>query len=683
MHHGFYTAAAAVPHITVADCKTNALSALECIKEGAEKGASLIVLPELCLTGYTSGDLFLQKVLLDAAKDALIFLANAAKNIPAAIIAGLPIAYNGALYNAAAVILRGKVLAVIPKTYIPNYGEFYEMRHFTSALALHGDETISIDGYQVPFGSVLVKDAVHNDLCIAVEICEDLWTALSPSAALSLNGATIIANLSCSNEVVGKADYRRLLVKGQSSRLLAAYIYADAGRGESTTDMVFSGHNIIAQNGTILCESLPFENVNLAIADIDAERLSQERKRMTTFAQCQQALLNSGAKRPRFVTADIAMDDALIAPCIKGATKNRKQSSSRPLIPNPYPLLHARPFVPDDAARRGERCKEVIIMQAEGLIQRLSAIYLRSNPPALPRVVVGLSGGLDSTLALLVSCKAFDILNLPRKEINAITMPCFGTTSRTLSNATSLAHELMASLRTIDITQSVKSHLKDIGLSVNDRTAAFENAQARERTSVLMDIANAIGGIVIGTGDLSELALGWCTYNGDQMSMYGVNSSIPKTLVRHLVAYFADEARKDGKKELSRVLCDILDTPVSPELLPPDSSGAPQSTEDTVGPYELHDFFLYYTVRFGFSPGRVFYLAREAHLPYSDEVIIKWMKVFYRRFFSQQFKRSAMPDGAKVGTVSLSPRGDWRMPSDASAKLYLDEMEALSSEESD
>lgn len=679
MHHGFYTVSAVTPHITLADCKKNALSCAASALKAAKQGARLVVLSELCLTGYTLGDLFNQKALLASALDALFTLADETKEADAVVIAGLPIAHNGALYNCAAVILNGKVIAIVPKTYIPNYSEFYEMRHFSSGATLKGNETIRLckangkAGYDVPFGSVIIQDNVHKDLSIAVEICEDLWPPLPPSAMLSLNGATVIANLSCSNEVVGKAEYRRLLVQGQSSRCICAYVYADAGRGESTTDMVFAAHNIIAQNGTVLCETQPFEG-GIAIADIDIERLAQERLKMTTFAQCKAinlddtpASISPAPCRPRIITADLSMEDTIAATL----------SSHPSLKPSPYPLLQSRPFVPSAEGKRGERCRSVITMQAEGLLQRLSAIYLSSAQKKEPKVVVGLSGGLDSTLALLVACKAFDLLGLEHTGITAVTMPCFGTSSRTLKNATELSREVGATLRTIDITQSTKSHLNDVGISSLDRTAAFENAQARERTQVLMDIANAQGGIVIGTGDLSELALGWCTYNGDQMSMYGVNSSIPKTLVRHLVSYFADENERKGKSKLAAVLRDILDTPVSPELLPP-IDGKVQSTEEAVGPYELHDFFLYYTVRFGFAPSKVLFLAEEAGLPYKRDVILKWMRVFYQRFFSQQFKRSAMPDGAKVGTVSLSPRGDWRMPSDASARQWLEEVDALS-----
>lgn len=658
MKYGFFTAAAASPHIDIADCESNVSSCIECVKTAVCRGARLVVLSELCLTGYTCGDLFLQGALIRAAESALQKLATATSGINALIIAGLPLSFSGALYNTAAVILRGRVIAIIPKTYIPNYGEFYEMRHFTSAMSLHGDEKVHIGGYDVPFGSVIVQDEKDPRLAVSVEICEDLWAPLPPSTIASLCGSSVIANLSCSNEVIGKAAYRRLLVQGQSSRLISAYIYADAGRGESTSDMVFGAHNIIAQNGTVLDECAPFSGRNIAIASIDIERLDAERRRMTTFAQCAAAFASLPIKKPRVITCDIASGD-----------------DPDEIVPSPYPLLKMHPFVPENMDERGKRCHEVLTMQAEGLIQRLSAIYAPHIDTS--KVVVGLSGGLDSTLALLVSCKAFDALHLPRQGITAVTMPCYGTTSRTLNNALSLAHEMGTSIRKIDITCSVKQHLSDVGIGECERTASFENAQARERTQVLMDIANNTGGIVIGTGDLSELALGWCTYNGDHMSMYGVNASIPKTLVRHLVAFFADESEAAGKDKASSVLRDILATPVSPELLPPDEDGNPQNTEKAVGPYELHDFFLYYTLRFGFAPDKVLFLAEASGLPYARGEIVKWMKVFFRRFFAQQFKRNALPDGAKVGTLSLSPRGDWRMPSDARARQWLEEVEKL------
>lgn len=637
MKHGFIKAAAATCEIRVADCAFNADSIQTAMQEACTGGAKLLVFPELCITGYTCGDLFLQQPLLETAERALLQVAEASRGMSMLCVVGLPLAYRSKLYNCAAVLCGGEILGIVPKSNIPNYSEFYEQRHFTSAPAENGE--IVIQGRRIPFGTKLVFACESAaDFVLGVEICEDLWVPHPPSATHVLAGATVIANLSASDEVIGKADYRRMLVSSQSARLICGYVYADAGYGESTSDLVFSGHDLICENGTILKESKLF-GTGVHFSEIDVQKLASERRRTTTFPA-------GAAEGYQVVPFDLDLQETKL---------------TRPVA--------RRPFVPDNAASRAQRCEEILAIQCEGLKKRIVHTGCKT-------IVVGISGGLDSCLALLVMERAMKQLGRPMEDIIAVTMPCFGTTKRTRSNAELLCEALGVTLRTIDIADAVKQHFKDIGQKEDCYDVVYENAQARERTQILMDVANQNGGLVIGTGDLSELALGWATYNGDHMSMYGVNASVPKTLVRHIVRYAADTAES---KTLKNALCDILDTPVSPELLPAQQDGTiSQKTEDIVGPYDLHDFFLYYMVRFGFSPEKIFRLCEYAFAEEFDrETILRWMKVFYRRFFSQQFKRSCLPDGPKVGTVTLSPRGDWRMPSDACAKIWLDESERL------
>ena len=641
MAYGFIKTACISPALKIADCKYNAEQIQIRAAEAAKAGASIIVFPELSLTGYTCGDLFLQKTLLRAAQEQLLSLIEKTENLNSLIFVGLPVARTEGIYNCAAAIYRGQLLALYAKSYLPNYGEFYERRQFTPFQQNMETQFITFAGFEnIPFGTdILLQDETNPSVTIAAELCEDLWVPVPPSSRHILAGATIIANLSAGNEIIGKAEYRRNLVKSQSARSICAYLYANAGMDESTQDMVFAGHNVIAENGSMLAESRLFSNETI-FADVDVERLCQERRRTTSFGYS--ANNNTFNSDYTVITFDL------------NAEQNKAGF-------NRY--IDSHPFVPHDEEKRAQRCLEVITLQYQGLAKRLRHINCQS-------AVVGLSGGLDSTLALLITCKAFDSVGVDRQKITAITMPCFGTTDRTYKNACSLARECGVTLKEIKISESVRHHFKDIGQDENIHDVTYENSQARERTQILMDIANQTYGMVIGTGDLSELALGWCTYNGDHMSMYGVNSSIPKTLVRYLVQWFADENDSD-------VLRDILATPVSPELLPPKDGVISQVTEDLVGPYELHDFFLYYLLRFGFSPAKILFLAKHSGLMYSPEEMLKWLKTFYRRFFSQQFKRSCMPDGAKVGTINLSPRGDWRMPSDAIATAWLDEIEKL------
>ena len=637
MQDGFVKIAAATPDLLVADCAYNASEIIEQAKQAAARGAHLIVFPELCLTGYTCGDLFLQRTLLDGALAALDTVRRETAPLNAAVVVGLPLVHQGKLYNVAAVLCGGHIEGVVPKQCIPNYSEFYEARHFTSGAGVPF-QTISLLGQDTLFagGEPLVfQCADMPELTLGVEICEDLWVADPPSTRLAQAGATVIVNLSASDEIIGKAAYRRDLVRQQSARLLCAYLYADAGFGESTQDLVFAGHDLIAENGAMLAESRLFER-GVIYADIDVQRLTHERRRMNTFT-----------------------------------TLPNPNTAALPIHPGANDLADRRfprtPFVPANKALRDARCEEILSLQATGLATRLRHTHAKT-------AVVGLSGGLDSTLALIVLVHAFDMLGLDRKGILAVTMPCFGTTARTKGNAEKLADAYGVTLQTVDIKAAVDQHFADIGQSKDDLSVTFENGQARMRTLVLMNLANKTGGMVVGTGDLSELALGWATYNGDHMSMYGVNASIPKTLVRYLVAYEAD--RTLG--ELSDVLQDVLDTPVSPELLPPKDGEISQKTEDLVGPYELHDFFLYYMLRFGYPPRKIYRAARKTFAgAYDDATIKKWLQTFIRRFFSQQFKRSCLPDGPKVGTVTLSPRGDWRMPSDACAALWLSEAEGL------
>ena len=636
MRQGFVKAAAVTPKIKVADTKYNAELILDMMKESTRQGAKIVVFPELCLTGYTCQDLFLQERLLQGAKDALMKLVKERASLDAIFFVGLPFEILGKLYNVAAVFSHGEVLGLVPKSYLPNYNEFYEARHFVSGAEL-ATEVVLPDGSCVPADrDLLFVCEQMPKLRIGVELCEDLWTPNPPSISHALAGASVLVNLSASNELTGKDSYRRELVSGQSARLLAAYIYASAGEGESTQDLVFSGHNIIAENGQILAESKRFGH-GILYSEIDVERLCAQRRRMTTF-----------------VTEDQTHTEILFSLKIEETKLTR--------------FIDPAPFVPTDRQNREKRCDEILMIQAMGLKKRLE--HTGAN------AVVGISGGLDSTLALLVTVRAFDLCGRDHKGITAVTMPGFGTTDRTYDNAVKLIQSLGAEFVEVDICQAVNVHFSDIGQDPSVHDVTYENSQARERTQILMDIANKKNALVIGTGDLSELALGWATYNGDHMSMYAVNASVPKTLVRHLVRYYADTCED---KQLSDTLYDVLDTPVSPELLPPEDGKISQKTEDLVGPYELHDFFLYYMLRQGFSPAKIYRLAKIAFAgTYEDAFILKWLKTFCRRFFAQQFKRSCLPDGPKVGSVAVSPRGDLRMPSDACATLWMEELNTLS-----
>jgi NAD+ synthase (glutamine-hydrolysing) len=644
MHDGFIRVAAATPVIQVADCPGNADHIIQLIQEAADRDVQLIVFPELVLTGYTCSDLFLSRTLQQGAYHALLTIVRATAHLPIVSLVGLPLAVGSSLYNVAAVIQQGRILGFVPKRHIPNYSEFYEARHFQPGPLL---STVRPgDGQaEIPLGSQLLFQCLENpDFTLAVEVCEDLWVPQSPSISHALAGATVIANLSASDELIGKADYRRLLVQSHSGRLACAYLYADAGEGESTTDLVFAGHNLIYENGRRLAESSLFAH-GLIQADLDVQALASERRRQNTYASADPA----GHQVIYFSQPQHTLD------------------VQRPVTPHP--------FVPADKADLALRCEEILTLQVQGLKKRLAHTRSRS-------AVIGLSGGLDSTLALLVTARAFTALGLPMSGITTVTMPGFGTTDRTYYNSLHLARNLETTLREIPIRDSVMRHFADIGHPADLHDVTYENCQARERTQILMDIANQTGGLVIGTGDLSELALGWATYNGDHMSMYAVNCSVPKTLVRHLVRHAAGQSASQGEDHLSQVLLDILDTPVSPELLPPKDGKIAQKTEHIVGPYELHDFFLYYLVRFSFRPAKILRLACLAFAgQYEEAVIRQWLTVFVKRFFAQQFKRSCLPDGPKVGSVTLSPRGDWRMPSDAVATLWLDELIIQSDEE--
>lgn len=636
MNHGFVKVAAVTPDIRVADVSFNKQEICRLIDETVNEGAKVIVFPELCLTGYTCGDLFLQDVLLKESQRALQEIAEYTAGKDALIFVGAPIAVSGKLYNVAAVINHGAILGLVTKTFLPNYGEFYEMRQFQPGPSRA--EYILFGGDRVLFGpQILFQASSMEELVVSAEICEDVWSPVPPSIEAAIQGATLIVNCSASDETIGKDSYRESLIAGQSARLIAGYVYANAGEGESTTDVVFGGHNIIAENGTILRESSRFVN-EVIYSEIDIFRLVSERRKNTTFQPTKEESL---PQVPFYVEVQ---DTELTRP------------------------IPATPFVPSNSEERAKRCEEILMIQAMALKKRLAHTRAKS-------AVVGISGGLDSTLALLVTAKAFDLLGLDRARITAVTMPCFGTTDRTYQNACKMTVTLGASLKEVPIQAAVRQHFRDIGHSEEDHSVTYENSQARERTQVLMDIANKDGGMVIGTGDMSELALGWATYNGDHMSMYGVNASVPKTLVRHLVQYYADTCREE---ELRTVLLDVLDTPVSPELLPPKDGQIAQKTEDLVGPYELHDFYLYYMLRFGYEPRKIYRLAKCAFEGMYDNVtILKWLDTFYRRFFSQQFKRSCLPDGPKVGTVALSPRGDFRMPSDACATVWLADLERI------
>ena len=635
MKDGFVSVACGTPKLRLADCNYNAEQTFTMMRKAEKAGAKVLVLPELGLTGYSCGDLFYQDTLLRSAEEALSTVLAATRNLEVVTAVGLPLRINNKLYNCAAIIQKGTVLGVVPKTHLPNYGEFYEKRQFAAAPEENG--TVTLLGKSVPFGNRLVfRCATMPDLALGFEVCEDMWAPCSPSVDLAAAGATVVGNLSASNDIIGKDSYRRQLVTMQSAKLLCGYVYSSCGEGESTSDVVFGAHQMIAENGTMLAERR-FDG-GLLVSEVDVQKLCYERRRTQMFDKTPAV-----QEIPFSLTLSETKLTRYVAP---------------------------QPFVPEGKEDRDARCREILLIASLGLKQRLEHTGAKT-------AVVGLSGGLDSTLAVLITGLAMKMLDRPMTDIVAVTMPCFGTTDRTKNNAVILAEQMGATLRTVDISASVRSHFKDIGHDMEDHSVTFENGQARERTQVLMDIANKSGGIVIGTGDLSELALGWCTYNGDHMSMYGVNASIPKTLVRHLVAYLArDNAKKD--EALHDVLEDILDTPVSPELLPAVKGEISQRTEDLVGPYELHDFFLYYILRWGFSPRKVYRLALYAlGKQYSREVILKWLKTCYRRFFSQQFKRNCLPDGPKVGSVALSPRGDWRMPSDAKWTLWQSELETL------
>jgi NAD+ synthase (glutamine-hydrolysing) len=636
MRHGFVRVAAATPSIRVADCIYNTEQIIQLIKKVSRGGSKVIVFPELCITGYTCGDLFLQEALLTSAKEHLLQIAAETASLDVVSVVGLPLSFGNSLYNCAAVVSKGKILGVVPKLHLPNYSEFYEVRHFASAKTVPKGAHISLGEEEVPFGTdLLFGCATLPNLILGVEICEDLWVPNPPSQGYALGGATLIINISASDEVIGKADYRRALVSGQSARLVSGYIYCDAGDGESTTDLVFSGHNLICENGQIR-ESTPFEN-GVITADVDIDHIINERRRITTFQ-------TQGQDAFRIIGFTLKLEELALNRFI-----------------DPYP------FVPSDEEEMEKRCDGILKMQANGLKKRLEHTGCKT-------VVLGLSGGLDSTLALLVCHRAFSMLSLPPSGIRTITMPCFGTTSRTRGNAEKLAQCLGVSFEVIPIEAAVLQHFSDIGHEADNYNVTYENGQARERTQILMNLANKYGGLVIGTGDLSELALGFATYNGDHMSMYGVNASIPKTLIRHLVRYSAET----GEESLKKVLLDILDTPVSPELLPPDGEEIAQKTESIVGPYELHDFFLYQMMRLYTPPAKIFRLACMAFSDiYEPAFILKWLKMFYRRFFSQQFKRSCLPDGPKVGSVALSPRGDFRMPSDASLAVWQKELDQI------
>ena len=638
MTDGFIKTAAGTIDVQVADVQTNTDTILARVRQADAAGVDLLTLPELCLTGYTCGDLFFSDCLLGAVEPALARILEQTAALSTVFTVGLPLRFGGKLYNCAAVVHAGRLLGVVPKTYLPNYGEFYEQRQFSSASVLGGNiYDLTLCGQSVPFGTdLLFACAELSDYTFGIELCEDLWVPCPPSTRLTAGGAAIIANLSASDEVIGKADYRRMLVSATSARLACGYIYCSASPTESTQDMVFSRHHLIAENGTILAENEPFADAELTITEIDVQRLMHERHRTTSYDAV------PGLRQ-------IVFHQSL-----------RRTQLTRPVAPNP--------FVPpyDDQLRA--RAEAILRIQSQGLKKRIEHTHAKT-------VVLGISGGLDSTLALLVCVRAFDLCGRSRKQIQCVTMPCFGTTKRTKSNAVKLCEELGVSVQEVNITAAVRQHFADIGHDESVHDVTYENCQARERTQVLMDIANQSGGLVIGTGDLSELALGWATYNGDHMSMYAVNCSVPKTLVRYIVQYEA----ASSAPALQAVLLDILDTPVSPELLPADENGQiAQKTEDLVGPYELHDFFLYHTLRFGTRPRKLFRMAKYAYAgKYDDETIRHWLKTFCRRFFQQQFKRSCIPDGPKVGSVTLSPRGDWRMPSDASSRLWLSEAEAL------
>ena len=635
MKNGFVKVAAATPDIRVADVEFNTQNIINAMEEAQKNGAKILVFPELCVTGYTCSDLFDHSVLLKASRKALLEIAENTNDKDMLVFVGAPLEVNGKLYNVAAAMNQGEIIGFTTKTFLPNYGEFYEMRQFTPGPQIVRE--ITFEGKKIPFGpQILFQAEGMEELVVAAEICEDVWSPIPPSIQAALEGATVIVNCSASDETIGKDTYRRALISGQSARLISGYIYANAGEGESTTDLVFGGHNIIAENGTILKESSRYVN-EIIYSEIDLQRITGERRKNTTFQPLDEETL---------VRVPFTVEE------------------TKTFLTRTFPK---KPFVPSDEQTRAQRCEEILTIQAMGLKKRLAHTNART-------AVVGISGGLDSTLALLVTARAFDMLGRDKKDIIAVTMPCFGTTDRTYQNACEMSKKVGATLIEVPIADAVNVHFRDIGHDPEDHSVTYENCQATERTQVLMDIANKTWGMVIGTGDLSELALGWATYNGDHMSMYGVNASVPKTLVRHLVKYAADDTKDEA---LKNVLYDVLDTPVSPELLPPKDGDIAQKTEDLVGPYELHDFFLYFMLRFGYEPSKIFRIAcMTFDGEYDKETIFKWLETFCRRFFSQQFKRSCLPDGPKVGTVALSPRGDWRMPSDACVAVWMKDLEA-------
>ena len=635
MKNGFVKVAAATPDIRVADVEFNTQNIINAMEEAQKNGAKILVFPELCVTGYTCSDLFDHSVLLKASRKALLEIAENTNDKDMLVFVGAPLEVNGKLYNVAAAMNQGEIIGFTTKTFLPNYGEFYEMRQFTPGPQIVRE--ITFEGKKIPFGpQILFQAEGMEELVVAAEICEDVWSPVPPSIQAALEGATVIVNCSASDETIGKDTYRRALISGQSARLISGYIYANAGEGESTTDLVFGGHNIIAENGTVLKESSRYVN-EIIYSELDLQRITGERRKNTTFQPLDEETL---------VRVPFTVEE------------------TKTFLTRTFPK---KPFVPSDEQTRAQRCEEILTIQAMGLKKRLAHTNART-------AVVGISGGLDSTLALLVTARAFDMLGRDKKDIIAVTMPCFGTTDRTYQNACEMSKKVGATLIEVPIADAVNVHFRDIGHDPEDHSVTYENCQARERTQVLMDIANKTWGMVIGTGDLSELALGWATYNGDHMSMYGVNASVPKTLVRHLVKYAADDTKDEA---LKNVLYDVLDTPVSPELLPPKDGDIAQKTEDLVGPYELHDFFLYFMLRFGYEPSKIFRIAcMTFDGEYDKETIFKWLETFCRRFFSQQFKRSCLPDGPKVGTVALSPRGDWRMPSDACVAVWMTDLEA-------
>ena len=636
MKYGFINVAAAVPVIKVADVDYNVQQIESLVAQAEGKGVEILVMPELCITGYSCQDLFREQLLLDKSEEGIIQLLDFTRKLDTILVVGAPVLVNSLLYNCAVVIQRGQILGVVPKTYLPNYGEFYEKRWFASAQDLNHTD-IYLAGSPVHVSSEPLLFTTCDGVKFGVEICEDVWAPIPPSNNLALAGADIIVNLSASDELIGKHDYLRTLLSQQSARTISGYVYASCGFGESTQDVVYGGTLMVFENGKLLAEGERFTlQPQIQICQVDIEKLRTERRQNTTFINAQR-----GAHANHIPAKAIAPKDFVL-------TRD----------------VDAHPFIPRESDMQ-TRCEEILNIQVSGLAKRLYHINAE-------KAVIGISGGLDSTLALLVTVKAFDRLGLDRKGIVGITMPGFGTTDRTYNNAIKLMQTLGVTIREINIAKAVEQHFEDIGHNIKQHDITYENSQARERTQILMDVANQVNGIVVGTGDLSELALGWATYNGDHMSMYGVNAGVPKTLIRYLVSYVAGEMATD-------TLLDIIDTPISPELIPADESGhIKQKTEDLVGPYELHDFFIYYFLRYGFSPAKIFIMAQKAFKDaYDDETIKKWLKTFCRRFFTQQFKRSCLPDGPKVGSVSLSPRGDWRMPSDASYSLWMKECEKL------